>query len=329
MKTYYPIINLLRGAAALLVCLYHFIGYIDFRGELFAPDSLTSYIGGLGVNGIYVFFAISGFVIPFSLFKNKFKLNQLNRFLLRRFIRIEIPYLVSIFLILRGDFVGLLFALKNNLKYNFNIEQFVYHIFYIIPFSTFEWYNVIYWTLAIEFQFYIVIGFLYYFLSSEKKQTIILALFIFGLSSFIIRDNRFVFHYSTIFLQGIILFLIKAERINSKLGVLLIGTCALATAYLHSIEISIFSTFTIFAIYYLEINNKTTNRIGDISYSLYLTHGLIGGNFLYLFSRYITSYSGKILLVITALVTSLLFSYIYWLLIENPSRKLSRKINLS
>lgn len=326
LKTYYPTINLLRGVAALLVCLCHFIGYKDFRGEMFASDSLTYAMGNLGANGVYIFFVISGFVIPFSLSKGNFKLSQLHRFLSRRLVRIEIPYLVSILLIL---FVGFLFALKNNLNYTLNFEQLIYHVVYLIPFSDFEWYNVIYWTLAIEFQFYIAIGLLYYFLSSEKKVTMFIALIIFGASSFIGHENRFVFHYSTIFLQGIILFLIKIGRINATKGIILIGICVLSTAYLHSIEISVFSALTLLAIHYLEIDNKTTNRFGDISYSLYLTHGLIGGHFLYLFSSYVTSYSGKILLVITAIGTSLLFSYIYWWLIERPSRILSRKINVA
>jgi peptidoglycan/LPS O-acetylase OafA/YrhL len=326
LKTYYPTINLLRGVAAFLVCLFHFIGYSDIREDLFSSSSWISTIGSLGANGVYIFFVISGFVIPLSLSKDNFKLTQLHRFLSKRFIRIEIPYLVSILLIL---LVGLVFALKNNTHYTINIEQFIYHVLYLIPFSTFEWYNIIYWTLAIEFQFYIVIGLLFYLLSSEKKVAILIGIMIFGASSFIGQDNRFVFHYSTIFLQGIILFLIKTKRIHSTKGAFFIGICILTTAYLHSIEISIFSALTLIAINYLEIDNKITNRFGEISYSLYLTHGLIGGNILYLFSRYLTSYPGKIILVILSLCASLVFSYLYWWLIERPSRKLSRKINVN
>ncbi len=325
MKTYYPTINLLRGIAALLVCLFHFVGYNDIRGDLFSPNSLIHELGELGTNGVFIFFVISGFVIPLSLSKDHFKLTQLHRYLSKRFIRIEIPYLISILLIL---LVGLIFAVKNNSNYTVSIEQLIYHIVYVIPFSSFEWYNIIYWTLAIEFQFYIIIGLLFYFLSSEKQVAILTGIIIFGASSFIGQDNRFVFHYAPIFLQGIILFLMKTERIHSKKGVFLISICILATAYLHSIEISIFSALTVLAINYLEINNKITNRFGEISYSLYLTHGLIGGNILYLFSRYITSHPGKIILVILSLCTSLVFSYFYWWLIERPSRNLSRKINV-
>jgi peptidoglycan/LPS O-acetylase OafA/YrhL len=326
LKTNYPTINLLRGIAAAMVCIFHFIGYTDFRGDLFSNDSLLANIGKLGTNGVFVFFVISGFVIPLSLSKDQFNLKQLPQFLSRRFIRIEIPYLVSILLILLVNF---LFAIKNNSNFNIDVKQFVFHILYIIPFSKYDWYNIIYWTLAIEFQFYIAIGLLYFLLSSKNKIVVLLALLIFGLSSLLFNDNRFIFEYSTIFAQGIVLFLLKTERIKQKLAFVLLGLFVIATAYHHSITISAFSLLTVLAIHFIEINKKLSNQFGDISYSLYLTHGLIGGNLLYLFSRYFTSFSGKILLVIAALSLSLLFSYIYWRFIENPSRKLSKKISIS
>lgn len=326
MKTYYPTINLLRGIAAFLVCLYHFTSYTDFRGALFCSESFIPTFGKLGENGVYIFFVISGFVITLSLSKDNFKLNQLHRFLSRRFIRIEIPYFVSILLIL---FVGFIFALKNNQEYLFNAERFIYHIAYIIPFSNYGWYNIIYWTLAIEFQFYIVIGLIYYFLSSKNKLALYLALSVFFVSGFVVHDNRFVFHFSTIFLQGIILFLIKNEKIEFKIGMLFICLCVFATAYIHSFEISAFTLLTLICIQYSEISTKITNQFGEISYSLYLTHGVIGGNLLYLFSRYTTTIFEKTFLIIAALGASLLFSYLFWKLIENPARQLSRKINVA
>jgi len=325
MKTYFPTINLFRGIAALMVCVYHFISYADFRGQLFAAGGKMAAFGTLGINGVFIFFVISGFVIPLSLSKDHFKLPQLHRFLARRFIRIELPYLASILLIL---FLGFLFALKNHAAFVFSIQQLIYHIVYLIPFSTFEWYNPIYWTLAIEFQFYIVIGLLYFFLSSSNKMAVMAALLVFGALGFLVHDHRFIFNYSTIFLQGILLFMIKTGRINTKAGVALILVCVAATAYLHSIGIALFSGLTVAGIQYLQVNNRWSNRFGEISYSLYLTHGLIGGNILYLFARYIHSFSGKILLLMAAVGASLVFSYLFWRWIENPSRQLSRKVKV-
>ena len=268
MNRYYPTINLLRGTAALLVCLFHFISYTDFRGDLFPVDNLIRNIGNLGANGVYIFLVISGFVIPLSLQNTNYDIRKLFQFLSRRFIRIEIPYIASILLIL---FVRFLFVLKNHDVFTFSIEQFLYHLVYYIPFSNYEWYNVIYWTLAIEFQFYIIIGLFYFCLSSKNNITLYLFLLLFGLLGFVLPDHRFVFHTSSIFLQGIILFLIKTEKINQKIGYFFLFLAACATAYLHTIEISIFSIFTVFAILFIEIDNKYSNKFGEISYSLYLT----------------------------------------------------------
>jgi len=326
LKTYYPTINLLRAIATIGVCLVHFIGYKDFRGTLFTDDNLFSWFVSHGASIVFVFFVISGFVIPLSLMKEEFKITQPLKFLAKRFIRIEIPYIVSILLIL---FFGLLFTIKNNTEFTLSAERFVYHILYFVPFSSHEWYNPIYWTLAIEFQYYIIMSLMHHLFTSKRKLVVITALVLFGASAFVISDNRLVFHYSCIFLQGIILLLIKSERINSTLGTLLILICIVCTAHLHSIEIAIVSTLSVCAIQWLEINRKTINRLSEISYSLYLTHGLIGGNLLYLFSRYITGYTGKIFLVIASLVSSLVFSYVYWRLIESPAKKLTKKINIA
>ena len=225
--------------------------------------------------------------------------------------------------------VGFLFALKNSQPFTFSIERFVFNVVYLVPFSAYEWYNVIYWTLAIEFQFYILIGLIYFFLASKNKATIYLVLLLFGASGFIITDNRFVFDYSTIFLQGIILFLIKSAKINFKTGVLFIGLCVCATVYLHSAEVAVFSALTVIGIQYLETDRQSTKRFGEISYSLYLTHGLMGGNLLYLLARYTTGLLEKTLLLTGALGVSLFFAYLFWKLIENPARKLSKKINVA
>ena len=223
----------------------------------------------------------------------------------------------------------MIFAVKNNQDFTVNTQQFVYHILYLIPFSSHIWYNPIYWTLALEFQFYLIVVLLYYGITSERKWIVYLTLILFGITGFLVTDNRLIFHYSVIFLQGIILLMFKTKRIETKPGIVLIILCIVSTAYLHSIEIALILAISLCLIMLIEIDNKTINRLSELSYSLYLIHGLIGGNILYLFSSYITSYPGKIVLVILSLSVSLVFSYIYWWLIERPSRKLSRKINVA
>ncbi len=190
-------IDLLRGIAALLVCIFNFSNF-EFNNELiFSSDSLITLIGSFGKNGVYIFFVISGFVIPYSLYKYQFKIQNFFHFIAKRFVRIEIPYFVSIILVL---FVSFVFSFYNNSIFIFEFNRLIYHILYIIPFTEFEWYNEIYWTLAIEFQFYILLGLFFTFIihTSHFIKTISLSFFLLiGIAS---SSSHFVFYYTPIFL---------------------------------------------------------------------------------------------------------------------------------
>lgn len=326
MKPFYPTINLLRGLAALMVCLFHFIGHTDYRGSLFDETSTLVQISRLGANGVFIFFVISGFVIPLSLYKSNFTLTQFHRFFSRRFVRIEIPYIASIGCVL---LVGFIFSIKNKTSYSVDIEQFLLHLVYLIPFSKYEWINSVYWTLAIEMQFYIIIALLYSFILFAGKKLVFLPLLLFGALSYIIPSHSLVFHYATIFLQGIILFLIKSGKIETKLGYVMITLCVIATAFLHSASVAIFACLTVVAILVVEVNTKWTNRLGDISYSFYLIHGLVGGHILYACSALFPNFYVRLFLVAIAILVSLFCAFLFWKFIENPAKKISKKVKLN
>ena len=92
IKNRISIIEAMRGAASIGVALYHFSG--QMTSEI--PKLLHS-VGWLGVD---VFFVISGFVIPLSLYDKGYSVRSFPNFLLRRLVRLEPPYLFSIALTL-------------------------------------------------------------------------------------------------------------------------------------------------------------------------------------------------------------------------------------
>lgn len=325
MKSYYPSINLLRGIAALMVCFYHFTNYSDVNGSLFSNDLLLT-LGVIGSKGVYIFFVISGFVIPLSLFKYDFKLKNFGRFFLKRIIRIEIPYLASVLLIM---LVAFLFAFKNSTSFDFNFNQFIFHFLYLIPFTDYSWYNIIYWTLAIEFQYYILIGLVYFLIIKKEGYLNLIIIFIFIVSGFFVNDDRYIFFYSPIFAIGITLFLLKFEKINKLLGLILVIICILSTFYHFNLTVVLLTVATFLFIYFLEVDNKYTNSIGNISFSLYLTHGLIGNNILYIFSSYELDLIGKIGAFFIAFLASIVFATLFWKIIEKPSQYLSKNIKMA
>ena len=325
-KSYYPSINMLRGIAALSVCVYHFTNYTGTNGDLFDNSGIIQNIGSYGNLGVYVFFIITGFIIPFTLMKYDFQLNQLYRFLSKRWIRIEIPYIVSIALTL---LVSLAFSIKNETPFNPSIAKISHHLFYSAPFFDYEWYNPIYWTLAIEMQFYILIALIYPLIKRKHHLLNYLIPIILAISPLLINDQRLVFFYGAIFSQGILLLLIMREKIDSLLGSLCIVFSSIITISVNGLDIAITSLLTIFTIAFLSIDNKNLNQLGNISYSLYLTHGLVGLNFIYLFGRYTYNFATKIVVVAFALFFSILTAFFYWKIIESPSKRWSQKISLS
>ncbi len=72
-----------RGIAALFVVLFHFRDYIN---GAYAQANIGEILFGPGVSGVDVFFVISGFIIVYSTKKNE-KRNAVN-FIIRRFFRI-------------------------------------------------------------------------------------------------------------------------------------------------------------------------------------------------------------------------------------------------
>jgi len=159
--------QMLRGIAALTVVYFHL-------GELFWVDNefvakfsylhpialkskplyifLTGWLGHnrieLGDFGVALFFLISGFVIPFSIFKV-----GNAKFLLRRCLRIYPTYIVGL------SFTTLVILLEchlNNLPVNFTARDFLANAtltFDIFPCDTIDKVN---WTLITEMRFYLL-----------------------------------------------------------------------------------------------------------------------------------------------------------------------------
>src|ERR1700722_12839903 len=86
-------IQKLRGLAALAVTLYH----CSLNVRLPWPQGFLS-AADFGKFGVEAFFVISGFILPYSLWKAGYVLGDAGKFLLKRLARLDPPYLASIVL---------------------------------------------------------------------------------------------------------------------------------------------------------------------------------------------------------------------------------------
>ena len=99
-KAKFETIEILRGLAALIVALFHLTDYGKDSYLNSIPLSL-GLIPKYGWVAIAVFFVISGFVIPYSLWRKKFQLkSDWYSSLTKRIIRIYPAYLATILLII-------------------------------------------------------------------------------------------------------------------------------------------------------------------------------------------------------------------------------------
>ena len=151
-------IDALRGIAALAVAAYH----IERYGPLARPASRI--IEGpienairYGWVGVEVFFVISGFVIAYSLRNAWMTPGYLGNYALRRSIRLDPPYWVTIAVALALHFLGpRLLNVPSPIDEPPTWPQIAWHALYLQNVMGYDNLSVGLWTLCIEVQFYLL-----------------------------------------------------------------------------------------------------------------------------------------------------------------------------
>jgi len=207
-----PILDNLRAVAAWSVCLYHFvcttIGLVNPEGFLYKSFYFGQY-------GVQLFFIISGMVIPWSLYKNGYRIKNLFSFLLKRLFRLEPPYLFSIIFVLAVLLLRKYSPSYDGVDREITLGQVLLHIGYLIPFfDNMSWLNNVYWTLAIEFQYYLVIGVLYFLFVSPLIYLRIAGYLILAAAPLLPVSSDFLPYWLPLFGIGILLFSFKSEIIG-------------------------------------------------------------------------------------------------------------------
>lgn len=313
----------IRGMAALLVLLYHSTSLI---GADIAHDA-TFYVAQIdygytqwnifksliseGSFGVALFMTLSGFIFAFGLYKKEVKLQGFFR---NRLVRIYPLYIFLIFLS-----IYLYPSLQSN-----PLESIVLSIFPFFNLST-EMSAIIttgviasagmFWTIAVECQFYLVFPFLMKFLNEHKFKLlwgIILLFTVLRLFAYLSGDvNMSSFGYYSIFgrmdefligMMAAYFFIRKKKflRRSPRMHLALSTTSLILMLFIinrvrHYFGFAEFENFYVilppieglvaayFIISYVGIfQNKTSHwlsqllaKLGELSYSMYLTHFMI------------------------------------------------------
>jgi peptidoglycan/LPS O-acetylase OafA/YrhL len=133
-----PVIYSLRAIAAISVCLCHFIEHPYFHN----PELINVFF--IGKYGVEMFFIISGFIIPWSMYQRGYVFKSFFTFLFKRLVRLEPPYIASIIITLVMLFLRhklLIHTTADTPSYT----QIALHFGYLIPFfKNYHWLQLMY-----------------------------------------------------------------------------------------------------------------------------------------------------------------------------------------
>lgn len=322
------IIDSLRAFAAISVCLFHFICTTVGLEYPAAMSAVFAY----GQNGVLVFFVISGFIIPWSMYDKNYRPGSVLKFMAKRLIRLEPPYLASILLILIIAFIKTRFHIGVEAPEAITPARIGLHFGYLINFfPEYKWLNNVYWTLAIEFQYYLLMSFLYVLFVHKNLWLRILAyLLCFGMAWFVPDSTASHFPaYAPLFLFGISVFQYKANLVGMLECGIVIVACFIYNYAAVSTASACFGLATALVILFFSVAKvPILDWLGKMSYSIYLIHPVVGAAVINFLSRYAHSTVQKLLILLAGLIVTFVSSYIMYLLIEKPSKKLSSKIKL-
>lgn len=314
----YSNIEALRGVASIGVALFHFSSQLPST----VPVLLTS-VGWLGVD---VFFVISGFVIPLSLYGRDYRLRDFPHFMLRRLVRLEPPYLISIVLLLLLWHLSALAPGFRGADPSYSFGQIVAHLFYAVPFTSYSWLSPIYWSLAYEFVFYILVGLTFsFFIDRAVEFTMLATALVAALSFYVFAqfDPKIIEFAVGILLMRLVA--TKTERINLCLW---LAICLAIVFWTGGLKIGGAVLFSASAIYFLRDVQfgRWAYFVGGISYSLYLIHPIIGARVINLGRRFGEGAFYELVIVVAALAASILAAILFARWVEAPARQASRRI---
>lgn len=275
-------VDSLRGIAALAVCWFHLTAAA-------APDvvkpGLLRASGTYGDLGVQVFFVISGFIIPYALLRGGYALRDYGRFVARRMLRLEPAYAAAIIATLLLDWVSSLVPGFRGAPFHLDLAQVAAHLTYTAAIAGYPWINAIFWTLAIEFQFYLLLGLLFPLLVSRRRAVPLIVLGALSAAAFALPQPQFAIHFMPLFVLGMATFLYRCERLDARVYVAVLCAASIAAASALSLPQAIAGALTAVTIAWIPLRSRVLLYFGSISYSLYLLHTQVAGRVLNLSLR--------------------------------------------
>jgi peptidoglycan/LPS O-acetylase OafA/YrhL len=267
------VLDSLRGIAALSTFFFH------FRQQSFFPDSLRGLFGsGFGTA---MSFVISGYIIPYVLWKSEYRLNDAGRFLGKRIVRIEPLYLLAIGIVLTAAWVNTLSPAYSGPAFSIDWPRLAANLTYVNAFTERPWYVHVGWILAVELQYYIVIALSFGIISSTKPIQRLLGWFAFLIAPLFwpkLLHSQFALlpGYSYYFAFGILAFQYQVKLIQKTEFLVLLSLMCGFIGLSYSPSAVVVGLVVILPVLFNGMREPATAFIGRMSYSVFLFHMPIG-----------------------------------------------------
>lgn len=317
-----PLLDPLRGLAAFLVAWFHFTKNNPGLSE----GSLLRASGGRAWLGVEIFFVISGFVIPLALSRSSYRLKDFGRFMARRVIRLDPPYLVAIAVTIVLGYLSAASPGYRGVPYHITLLQLLLHVGFVNVFFGYPWINAAFWTLAIEFQYYLLMGLVYPLLTSTSAVLRYAVMIAFATMAFVIPNDQFVFRYAFLFLFGILTFQRLRGLVSDREYVVAITVVFIGAVVTLGPGHAIVGVLTATLIATVNRTVPVLRFLGLISYPLYLLHNIVGGRVINLAARTEIGRSFPFLVIVGAFALSIAVAWLLHITVEVPARGWASKI---
>jgi peptidoglycan/LPS O-acetylase OafA/YrhL len=337
----------LRALAALWVVLFHLSAGKHIEAlRAILPTQLNTLLFDSGYLGVPIFFVLSGFVMAYTTKNSIFNGNYAANFLLRRLARLTPPYYFALLVVVGSGAVK--FILNPSAVTEFSWVTLLANACYVQGLLHLPDLNPVFWTLAIEVQFYILfacVQFLVYRASVGSKNIdiswlviyIAMAIFCLIVLSGWMREYQkgSALPYLYAFFAGVLAYYSGyGKSFWLWLGVMYIASLFVLAHKLNSDFIAVVAvTSAALTVAGLRggmnrwLNWAWLQNVARISFSLYLLHNPVTGA---VFRVATKLSSGGALFDAVAALTSILFSIlaatIAYYIVERPSLRFSRRL---
>jgi peptidoglycan/LPS O-acetylase OafA/YrhL len=218
------------------------------------------------------------------------------------------------------------------------LTKMLHSVTFAAPFLGTKWVNDVYWTLFVEFQFYLYLALIFPFFVSSKAWVRTTALVVTLALSFLSKSFEpklvkvTLFFHLPVFTMGYYVYLYLKGRIGEKefwMGLLLSTlVCLYLTGILHGLKWRIVTTafLTAVVIIWVKQGNRWLDRLGEISYSFYLTHWFVISTCNHFFYHDMRSPLGSVFFFLLIQVGSILLAQLFYRVVEKPSLLWTKKV---